>query len=208
MDTAAVDLITISREYGAGGSELATALNARLGWRVLDRNLVKQVADRLQLDPRTVTIMDEHPPGILARISSTLLITRPQWTGAVDTGEFLSPDAVAEASRAAMLEAVKSPPAIIVGHGSQGLFANRPGTFHVRLVAPLESRQRRILAREPHAHGDAVNAIRHMDADRAAYVRRYYHRDWRDPLLYDIQLNTGKITIDRAADTIVRLMRG
>ncbi len=207
MKGATIDLITISREFGSGGSDLALRLGAELGWPVLDRQLVEQVASRLQLDPRTVAMMDEHPPGLLARISSALLITRPESPIAVDSSDVLSPDAVAEATRAAMLDAVKSPPLIVVGHGSQCLFHDRPGTVHIRLVAPLDSRVRRICDREPCEPNIAAAQVRKMDSDRYAYVRRYYHGDWRDPLAYDLQINTGKVSIESAAAAVMALVR-
>ncbi len=207
MDEGAIDLITISREFGSGGSELAQELGARLGWRVLDRDLVQRVAERLKLDPRAVAVMDEHPPGIFSRLSSTLLMTHPEWATSLDTGDVLSPDAVADATRAAILEAGQSPPVIVVGHGSQCLFQDRPGTLHLRLVAPLESRVKRICSREPCEGATAAAQVRRMDTDRSAYVRRYYHSEWRDPLLYDLAINTGRVPIQAAASMIVARVR-
>lgn len=206
MAEAAVDLITLSREFGSGGSELARELGTRLGWRVLDRDLVQLVAARLKLDPRTVETMDEHPPGIFSRISSALLITSPESPVSLDTSEILSPDAVADASRAAIMEAVKSPPLIVVGHGAQSLFRDRPGSLHIRLVAPVESRVKRICSREPCEPNAAAARLRHMDADRAAYVRRYYHTDWRDPMLYDLAINTGRTSIQESAAAILAIL--
>lgn len=206
MAEAAVDLITVSREFGSGGSELARELGTRLGWRVLDRDLVQQVADRLKLDPRTVETMDEHLPGILARISSALLITSPESPVSLDSRDILSPDAVADATREAMVEAVQSAPVIVVGHGSQALFHDRPGSLHVRLVAPVQSRVNRICSREPCEEKAAVARLRRMDTDRAAYVRRYYHTDWRDPMLYDLVINTGRTSIQASAAAILAIM--
>ncbi|MGI9090511.1 MAG: AAA family ATPase [Gemmatimonadaceae bacterium] len=207
MEEGKVDLITISREFGSGGSELAQALGARLGWRVLDRDLVQLVAERLKLDPRTVAAIDEHPPGIFSRLSSALLITHPEWATSLDTSDVLSPDAIADATRAAILEAGQSPPVVVVGHGSQCLFHDRPATLHVRLVAPLQARVERICTREPCEGVTAVAQVRRMDTDRSAYVRRYYHNDWRDPLLYDMEINTGRVTIETAAALVVALVR-
>lgn len=206
MAETAVDLITLSREFGSGGSELARELGTRLGWRVLDRDLVQLVADRLKLDPRTVETMDEHPPGLISRISSALLITSPESPISLQTRDLLSPDAVADATRAAITEAVQSPPLIVVGHGAQLLFRDRPGSLHVRLTAPVQSRIERICSREPCEPNAATTRLRHMDADRAAYVRRYYHADWRDPMLYDLAINTGRTSIKAAAAAILAVM--
>lgn len=202
MDEQPVNVITISREFGAGGSELAQVLGDQLGWRVLDRDLVQRVAEQLGLDPRTVATMDEHPPGIFARISSALLITHPEAPITLEATGVLSPDAVADATRAAILEAAQSTPVVVVGHGSQCLFRDRPCTVHIRLVAPLDSRVQRVCARAPCEALIAAAQARRMDNDRYAYVRRYYHSDWRDPMLYDLEINTGRVSIQSAAGII------
>ena len=73
----AIDLITISREVGSGGSDLALELSRRLGWRLLDSQLVDLVADRLRCEPRTVAAMDEQPPTLFARMVSVALMIQP-----------------------------------------------------------------------------------------------------------------------------------
>lgn len=198
-----VDLITVSREYGAGGSDLAHALGEYLQWPVLDRDVVRRVAERLRLDPRHVAAVDEQPPGLLTRlIASALLMTPPELPTEMQT-DTLHPDAVAAAARVAIQAAAQSPPLIVVGHATQCLFRDRPATLHIRLVAPLALRLERVCARLPCNTALAIAETRRMDQARDAYVRRHYQTDWRDPLLYDIQINTGRVSIEEAARSIV-----
>lgn len=202
-----IDLVTVSREFGAGGSDLARELGGRLHWPVLDRDLVHRVAERLRLDPRHVEPLDEQTPSLLARlVASTLLMTPPELHIDMDTKPILNPDAVAEAARAAILAAAQSPPLVVVGHGAQCLFRGRPGALHVRLVAPLSCRLDRICVRETCDRAAAAAVARRMDDARRAYVRRHYHSDVHDPLLYDVQINTGRIAVDEAADQIATLV--
>jgi cytidylate kinase len=207
MQRGAIDVITISREFGAGGSELASALAERLGWPVLDHALVERVAERLRLDCRTVEQMDEHPPTLFARIASALLIAPVESPMLLDTTEIMSPDAVAEAATAAIHEAAADPPVIIVGHGAQLLLRDRPGTLHVRLVAPAESRIARVCRRGGCDQRTALADIHRFDDARVAYVRRYQHHDLRDPLLYDFVVNTGRVAVTDAAELIVSAVR-
>lgn len=203
MTGEAIDVITISREFGAGGSDLATELGARLGWPILDHALVERVAARLKLDPRTVEVLDEHPPTLFSRVASALLIAPVESPMLLDTSQVLSPDAVADASRAAITEAVADPPVIIVGHGGQLMLRDRPRTLHVRLVAPIEARVQRICARGGCDARTASADIRRIDEARTGYVRRYFHHDLRDPLLYDLTINTGRASIAEAADLVL-----
>jgi len=207
MQRGAIDVVTISREFGAGGSELATALGERLGWPILDHALVERVANRLRLDPRTVEQMDEHPPTLFSRIASALLIAPVESPMLIDTTEIMSPDAVADAATSAIREAANDPPVIIVGHGAQLLLRDRPGTLHLRLVAPPESRIDRICRRGGCDQRTAVADIRRIDDARVAYVRRYQHHDLRDPMLYDLVINTGRIPVEDAADLVASEVR-
>ena len=75
MDQSLIDVVTVSREYGAGGSELAHALGERLGWRVFDREIIGLVAERLRLDRGTVESLDEQTPSFLSRVAQTLMIS-------------------------------------------------------------------------------------------------------------------------------------
>jgi CMP/dCMP kinase len=202
-----VDLVTISREYGAGGSELAQALGRRLGWRVRDHDLPHAVAARLGVPDDMIEPLDEHVSTLLEQLGNSLLLGTPEVI--VDPSYVAQPNAndVAAATDAILRESVTEP-VVIVGHGAQALFHGRPGAFHVRLIAPLESRLARICARRNCGSGAAATLARQVDEERERYVKQLYGRDLRDPLLYDIQFNTGSITIEDAAAAIVRLIRG
>jgi len=207
-----VEMLTISREFGAGGSDLARVLGAKLQWPVLDRDLVHLVAERLHLEPRHIEPLDEQCPSLFARlVSSAVMMTPPEVPVDVESTAVLNPDAVAEAARAAMLAAAQRPPVIIVGHGAQALFRGRTGALHVRLVAPLDVRLDRICGREGCNRPAAATIARRIDDVRRAYVRRYYHVDVRDPCLYDLQFNTGHVRIEEIADflgTMITARRG
>lgn len=202
-----IDLITVSREFGAGGSDFAVELGQRLGWPVLDQDIIHRVAERLNLEVATAERLDEHPPNWLARVTSALLIAPPELPTGLDTTQILRMDAVAETAQSVIVEAAKQPPLIVVGHSGQNVFATRPGTLHVRLVAPLDARIQRLTTRFGWDKDTARDRAHHVDADRASYAQRYYHREWRDPLLYHVIINTGKVAIAEAAALVEAMTR-
>lgn len=204
----AIDLITITREFGAGGSELAAALGEQLGWRVLDQQIAELVAQRMGLGVDQVSARDEHAPGILERIGSVVLRTSPELMPAPEVLRLPSPDDIANAVRELFIEAARTPPLIIVGHGAQALFHSRPGALHVRLVAPVADRVRRICGRTGCGGADAVGLAHRMDAERVYYVRHYHARDWHDPLLYHLQVNTAALGIAAVARVVRGLVEG
>ncbi|MES2359002.1 MAG: cytidylate kinase-like family protein [Gemmatimonadota bacterium] len=207
MQNQSIDLITVSREFGAGGSDFAVELGNGLGWPVLDQDIIRRVAQRLKLQVKAVERLDEHPPNWLARVTSALLIAPPEMPVGIDTPHMLHMDSVAEAAQSVVVEAAQNPPLIIVGHSGQNIFATRPGALHVRLVAPLESRVERLMARFGWDYDTAADRARHIDADRAAYSQRYYHREWHDPLLYHVVIDTGRVSVAEAAKMIEAMAR-
>jgi cytidylate kinase len=207
MQSAHIELITVSREFGAGGSDLARKLGERLGWPVLDDDVTCRCAQRLQIDTSAVERLREHSPTLLARLSAALLVAPPEAPG-IDTSHLLTIDAIAEAALESILEAAQTLPLIFVGFGTQCIFAGRTDALHVRVVAPLETRVERLRARFGWDATNAATRARRMDEDRRRYVQRYFHRDVKDPLLYDVQINTGRTSFDEAARMIEQLVRG
>jgi cytidylate kinase len=198
-------LITISREFGAGGSELGVLLGRELGWRVLDHELVQQLAARLRCEEGEVKAMDEHVPSLLERLASAAVITAPELR--VQSRPWATdPDCIASAAREVLLEAARALPLIIVGHAGNCLFRGRSDVLRVRVTAPLEVRVRRVAERTGAAVAQAANAVRRKDSDRQQYLQRYYQSNLNDPCEYDLQINTGVISIEAASRLVLVLL--
>ncbi len=194
-----IDLVTISREYGAGASDLARRLGERLGWRVIDSQIPAAVATRLGIPLDALGEWDEHAPGLLESIGHALVLGSPEIL--LDSSVTSRPDArrVANVTSDYLRAEAETPRAVIVGHGAQALFASRAGTLHLRLVAPLAVRAKRVAARRGCSEQHAMEICRRVDADRMHYVKDFHGRDVRDPLLYDLQINTGRVEMADAA---------
>jgi cytidylate kinase len=201
-----VQLVTLSREYGAGGSELGVLLGQKLGWPVIDHELVRQLAARLRCEEGDVIAMDEHAPSFFERLAAVATVTAPE--SRVHSAPWATdPDCVAAAAREVLLEAAEHPPAIIVGHGGNCLFRGRFDVLRVRVVAPFETRLQRVARRTGGSTRQAAVDIRRRDADRQHYLQRYYKSDMNDPCSYDIQINTGTVSLDAAAELVLQLIR-
>jgi cytidylate kinase len=202
-----IQIITVSREYGAGGSQLAGLLGARLGWRVLDRELIQQLARRLECDTTEIAALSEHPPSFLDRLASSGLVTAPE-SASLAVPWSTDADRLAALTREVLLEEAGQPPLIVVGHGANCLFSDRADVLRVRVAAPHDLRIRRVMERTGIAPQQAAADVRHRDADRQHYLQRYYHTSVTDPCAYDLQINTGTVPIETAAALIEGLVRG
>jgi CMP/dCMP kinase len=200
-----IQLITISREYGAGGSELGVLLGHELGWRVLDHELIRQLAARLRCEEGEVVAMDEHAPSFLERLAAVAVVTAPE--SRVHSSPWgTDPDCIAAAAREVLLEAARTLPLIVVGHGGNCLFRGRPDVLRVRVTAPFEVRVHRVAQRTGLAPARASAEVRRKDTDRQQYLQRYYRSSLNDPCEYDIQINTGVVPIEASVRMILALL--
>jgi CMP/dCMP kinase len=203
---APIRLITISREYGAGGSELGILLGRSLGWPVLDHELIGKLAQRLSCEEGDVVAMDEHAPSFLERLAAVATVTAPE--SRVHSRPWATdPDCVAVAAREVLLEAAQNLPLIVVGHGGNCLFKDRPDVLRVRVTAPREVRVRRVARRESMSPAQAAATVRRRDSDRQNYLQRYYQNDIHDTSSYDVQINTATISLENAAELVLCLIR-
>src|SRR5689334_6185466 len=197
--------ITISREYGSGGGEIAARLASRLGWRLVDHEVVVQVARALGVTVAEATTYDEHAEGLGGRILRSLqsmTFVAPVATGDLPLGQ---DDEIARYQAALHLvveSAVNEGAAVIVGRGSQVLLGNRRNVLHARIVAPLEQRVEYVALRESLDAAQARARIDLKDRDRARYLQANYNCVPSDPHLYDLVVNTGVLGIDDAVDVL------
>jgi len=202
MTRRAIKLITVSREFGAGGGDFAAALGTALGWPVLDREIVHRVAERVAIDEKTLAHYDEHPPSLRSRIATVLIMPQPDMFSLPTPVDIPNHDAIAATTTKVIEEAAQSLPLIVVGHGAQCIFSKRPDAFHVRFIAPVASRVARIAERLKLDEHAAAATLKRADQDREAYVKRYFHAEWRNPLMYDLQINTQRVSIDDAVQLL------
>jgi cytidylate kinase len=201
-----IQLITISREYGAGGSELGVLLGKRLGWPVLDHELVRQLAARLSCEEGEVVAMDEHAPSFLERLAAMAVVTAPE--SRVHSSPWATdPDCVAAAAREVLLEAARTLPIVVVGHGGNCLFRDRAGVLRLRVTAPFDERVKRVARRTGVTPPQAAAEVRRKDADRQQYLQRYYQSNVNDACEYDLQINTGTVSLEAAAHLVLGLLR-
>jgi cytidylate kinase len=188
-----VPVITVSRQFGSLGDEIAQDVADRLGLRLVNQDIINEVAQRLGVPASTVDERDEREAGLVSELVRTMRRLYPA-TLAPQTGPE-RPDvdeaAYLQVIRQVIWEVARVDNAVIVGRGGPFVLEKGPDTLHVLLVAPLEVRIERVMAREDLDHARATQRVRTVDANRARYIRHYYRANWLDVGHYDIVLNTG-----------------
>ncbi len=198
-----VRIVTISRDYGSGGGEVAHVLGRSLGWRVIDHALLQEVARRLEAPEAELSPLDEHVGGIVERIAGVFARGAPE---APVLAALPDPDTVAAIERAVLRDAVNELPFIVVGHGGQCLFATRPDALHVRIVAPLGQRIQTVAKRRNLDLETAARETERHDTERKRYTHHHFGCDANDPGLYTLQLNTGFLSVQEAAAVVLQVI--
>jgi cytidylate kinase len=186
-------IITISHEMGAGGSEVGIALARRLGYRYVDQELISEAARRYGLAEEKLSHLDESKPSLFERFDAE---TR-RYITVIQTVlyEFAADDNV-----------------VLMGRGGQWLLRGIPHVLRVRVMAPFELRVKRVAKKMAGQMGETVNPrtvtemVRRDDTEKAGRSRYLYEVDLAAPALYDLVINTGKLSGDAFVETIAGLV--
>jgi cytidylate kinase len=176
-------VITVSRQLGSLGCEIANSVAQRLGYRMVWRELINQAARQARTPEMALEMLDEL--GLLGLRPS--LSTEKAYLNAV---------------RELIEELAGAGNVLIVGRGGQSVLRGWPNTLHVRLIAPLDVRVQRLVERQAITAEAALAQIRASDRRRKRFVEHAYHVDWGDPDLYDLVINTAFVDVAQSTSLI------
>lgn len=202
--------ITISRVYGSGGRTIAARVRELLGYRFFDKAFLSQIASELGLSSaETVDLSDEEykVKTFLERLMSfnpAEMVVSPSAAREVnlDVSRFDDANSV-ELAKSVIWAAYERGNLIIVGRGAQVMLRNQPDVLHVRVIAPMETRLRRLQEVEGLSLQEARRQIEKRDSASREYLERFFNAQWDDPFLYHLIINTGYCGIEQAAQLIV-----
>jgi cytidylate kinase len=201
-------VITVSRMFGSGGSEVAARVARELGWTLVDHSFIEGVAGRLGTTPAAVEAIEERAPTLAERLADALALG----SGEVVSAPLSHPlrpteERLIQVTRRLVEEAVARGPAVLVGRGAQAMLAERTDALHVLCCAPAEALAARVAQREGIGVEEAAARVRDRNHQRAEYVRRYWQREWLAPDNYHVCVNTAWLGIEGAVRVVVGRVR-
>jgi len=198
-------VITVTRQYASGGSDVARLVAAQLEWDVIDNEFVDAVARRAGLPADEVAQREERAPGLLERLARTLAAASPELFVASATVPTVEQDeaTIVQVTERVIAEAAAHGRIVLVGRGAQAVLVQRPDALHVYVVAPKSWRVRLAVERLGVAEADADRMVDETDRQRDQYVKTYYGRQRQDISNYDLIVNTARVGIDGAAALVV-----
>jgi cytidylate kinase len=197
-------LITLSRQYGAGGSQVARLVGGRLGWGVVDNELVDLVARRAGLTAEEVAWQDERVPGFVERLTRALAASSQEFAvPELGVAVRAEPPSLVQLTEMVVKEVAAEGKKVLVGRAAPAVLGTAADALHVKLVATREFRIRLAMDQEGFDARTAGRILQETDSARARYHREHYGRDWDDPLHFHMVLNTGLLGLEGAAEVIV-----
>jgi cytidylate kinase len=203
-----MSVVTISRMFGSGGSEVAERVAAELGWPLFDNAIIDAIAARSGLTRAEVEAEDERVPSMVERLASALSLGSPEIMPPVPAAPMeTTEERIVAVTRRIIEEAVQTGPAVFVGRGAQCLLAERTDALHVFCFAPRNALRKCVMEKFSKSADDAERMVHDMNRQREQYVKRHWNRNWLAHENYHLCVNTAWLGIEGAAQLVIEAAR-
>jgi cytidylate kinase len=183
-------VVTVSRQHGAGGGDVARRLAKELGLDVFDREIIQQIAESTHLSEQVVGALDDKARELLT-----------EWLSGIASHNYLSSVEYRYQLTRVVGAVAHHGGAVILGRGAH-LILGRGEALRVFVVAPLEARIAAVMQRDGITERDARRQIQRVEADRMAFLMKHFHAGFDDPTCFDLVVNTSLLGIENACATI------
>ena len=194
-------VITISKEFGTEGERVASLVAEKLGYEYIGKNLVADIAKELNISEseaatfrktsqsRILRFVDRYTCSIVQKV-----VDREH--GCLDDKNYY------EVTKKLVENLYEAGNVIILGWGSQCLLKEKPNTLHVRLIKDNDLKTKELMEAENLSSKAAKDFIDREEGDLKAYIKQYFNEDWKAAHLYDIIIDMGKTSVEKAVDMI------
>ena len=185
-----IRVITLEREYGSGGGDIAAQVAAKLGWKLWDQLLTEEIARRLDCECGVVAEHEEKRDPAYYRLLKAFM--RGSFEGSLNAPrlKMVDTDCVREVVQRILPEIADAGKCVIVGRGSAYYLSNRADAFHVFIYAPFQERVRRLEAMGK-TEKEAIDLTETVDRDRATFINKYFNVDWPGRHRFHLMVNSA-----------------
>ena len=183
-------ILTIEREYGSGGGEIASEMARLLGWKLWDQALTEEIAKVANVDRSAVERCSERANSTFQRLVKTFWRGSYERSATLAGSEPFDTDRFVTVGKQVMEKVAQMGRCVIVGRGAPYFLREHPDAFHVFLYAPHSEKLRR-LCNLGKSEREAEELLSTVDRDRIEFVKRYFNADWPTRCLYHMMINTA-----------------
>src|ERR1700731_321158 len=184
-----IKIVTVEREYGSGGGEIAQSLARQLGWKLWDQLLTEEIAKLANCPKAIVQVREERTDPLYYRLFKSFL--RGSYEGSLNAHKLnlVDSETILKITERVVQHAAKTGNSVIVGRGAQHFLRNRSDTLRVFLYAPREDKVGRLLTRGK-SEKEAHQLVDNVDRERGDFIQKYFGVEWPDRGIYHAMINT------------------
>ncbi|MGD8353971.1 MAG: cytidylate kinase family protein [Pseudomonadota bacterium] len=178
-------ILTIGRESGAGGEEIAMKVAEKLGYEFVARQAIfDEIREVGGQWAKWGEEMDDHKPSMWEKFDQS-------FAGFVALKESI------------MFQHATKNNVVLMGRGGNWMLSGVPYALRVRIMAPMDKRVENIVRKDAIDKQSARKMLAEADEERSAYLKAIYHKDWSKAKYYDVVFDTGKLSEDEVVDMII-----
>jgi cytidylate kinase len=185
-----IPMVTVSIEPGSGGSEVARGIADRFGFEFINREIIKEIAESVHTNPKVIEGIEKERLTGLSDFIASLLREKYLWPGMYF--EHLNKIIAAMGDRGR---------AVIVGRGANFILPPEK-RLSLRVIAPLAMRIRYVANAFDVSEAEARTRIIQREERRSVFIKKSFQADIADPHHYDLVINTGNISIEKAVNSV------
>jgi len=202
-----VPVITISRQFGAGGRTLGEMIAQELDYLFLDDLLIQEIADNARVSTDSVISMERTAGGKISKVISGML-SRSYMERIIGAGRgYLNEEIYVELLQKIITEFAKQDNVVLLGRGSQYVLQDFKGAYHIHLVAKWEDRIQFMQQFYDVSDAKASKAVKQGDTRRSNLYKKFGREDYDQPYLYHLVLNMSRISLEQALRKVVVLVQ-
>ncbi len=198
-------VITISRQFGAGGKTLGKMIAKTLGYTFADDHIIEMVAEAANVSPHWVESVEKEAGSTLSRIISSMVSKR--WLDRVLVGErgYIDEDIYLDYIVVIIAQVAEDGDVVILGRGSQYILDDHPDAHHVLLIDEVENRVKLMMDHYDLSQKQAARVVSKEDKRRLSFYRKLGQEDFDDPSLYHLVLNMSRVDLETASKLVCKL---
>jgi cytidylate kinase len=200
-----LNIVTVEREYGSGGGDVAALLASRLGWKLWDQELTEEIARLANCPKAVVEGREEKTDPLYYRLFKSFM--RGSYEGSLNAHKLkvVDSESIMKITERVVRHAAEKGKCVIVGRGSQHFLERQPGTLRVFLYACREDKVRRVMAGGK-SEKEARELVDTVDNERTDFIKKYFNVEWPSRSLYHLMINTS-VGQELAVQSILDFMK-
>ena len=199
-------VVTISRQFGAGGITLGKMLAKRLNYTFADSEIIKMIAEMANVSTHFVETIEKEAGGKISKVISRLISKSLVDTVLKDERGYIDEEIYLDYLVLIIAQMADEGDVVILGRGSQYILNDHPEAKHILLIDDFDDRVKFMQEHYDISHTSAVQIVRREDKRRINLYRKLHKSDYDSPSLYHLVLNMNKVSLDKALELTCQLM--